>query len=169
MKIGIIGLAPLISIAIVIIFLYYMNAKGIEYTEDNSTPLMGFSYAMDWLSDNLKSNDIALVPHVDLFYSLNPQFRSHLKDYKIIWYAANVPWRANTTDDEVTLVKQYLEAVILHESRLKFLVLDWFYPYSNRVLQSCSDLGTLLYEAKRFEFQSPNNIWKNKVIICEVN
>lgn len=162
-------LAIIFSIAILVLALYYMNVKGIEYIEDNSTPMGSFMNATSWLSKNLGPNDIVLVPHPAIFYTLDPQIKDQIKDYKTIWDGANVIWQANTTEGEVARVKYYLEGIIRHESSLKYVVIDWFYPYAKRIFktQSCSDLGDLLHEVKRFDFQTPNVLWKNKLIVCE--
>jgi hypothetical protein len=171
MKIGVPKIAMLFSVTILAVFLYYMNVKGIEYIETNSIPMSSYVNATDWLSRNLGSNDIALVPHSVVFHSLNPSLKDKFKDYKTIWERTKITLRANTSSDEVSKVRYYLQAIILNEPRLKYLVIDWFNPYSNRIFinRSCSDLGDLLREVKTFDFEPPHIKWKNKLTICEVN
>jgi hypothetical protein len=164
-------LAAIMTTGALVIFLYFMNVKGIEYLADNSIPMTAYVNASEWLSRNLNINEIALVPQPTVFYSLNPEHKHQFKDYKILWDAAEITRRANTTENEVQKVRSYLEAVIQHEPRLKYLVVDWLYPYSSRIFKShsCSDLGDVLYEVKRFGFQTPFAKWNNKVLICGIN
>lgn len=164
-------MAVIVGAIILIVYLYNMNIKGLQDTEDSSIPMSTFVSATEWLSKNLSPNDIVIVPHPTVFYSLNPLLSSQYRDYKIIWDISKVILQANTTDDEVAKVRYALEAVIRYQPQLKYLIVEWFYPYANRIFttQSCSDFGNLLHEVKRFDFQTPYAKWKNKLVICGIN
>jgi hypothetical protein len=147
-----------------------MYNSAVVYTEDNSVPMGAFVEAANWISGNLHSQEIALVPQSTVFYALDPQLRNNLKDYKTIWDSAGVVLRANTTDEEVMKVSQNLIDFIEKNKQLKYLVIDWSYPYSKMIFKtvSCADLGDdLLVQAKAINFVQPHTGWNSRISICQ--
>jgi hypothetical protein len=147
-----------------------MYNSAVVYTEDNSIPMAAFVKAANWISSNLDRQEIALVPQATVFYALDPQLRNNLKDYKTIWDSAGVILRANTTDEDVTKVTQNLIDFIKQHKQLKYLVIDWSYPYSKKIFQtiSCADLAdNLLVQAKAIHFVQPHTGWNSKMSICQ--
>jgi hypothetical protein len=147
-----------------------MYNSAVVYTEDNSIPMGAFVKAANWISSKLHAQEIALVPQSTVFYALDPQLRNNLKDYKTIWDSAGVILRANTTDEEVMKVSQNLIDFIEKNKQLKYLVIDWSYPYSKMIFKtiSCADLGDdFLVQAKVINFVQPHTGWNSKISICQ--
>jgi hypothetical protein len=158
-----------LSAAVIAIYLSLMHENAIEYTEDNSIPMGSFLNVKEWLSSNLHEEKIALVPHPTVFYALAPELKNNLKGYKTIWDSAGVILRANTTDSEVMKVRQNLIDFIEKNRQLQYVVIDWFYSYSNPIFKtrSCNDLDDALIPIKRFDFVQPHSGWSSKIVICE--
>ena len=147
-----------------------MHNSAVTYTEDNSIPMGAFVKAANWISGKLHAQEIALVPQATVFYALDPELKNNLKDYKTIWDSAGVKLRANTTDDEVMKVSQNLIDFIEKNKQVKYLVIDWAYPYSKMIFKtiSCADLGdNLLVQAKAINFVQPHTGWNSKISICQ--
>jgi hypothetical protein len=159
----------LLSVVVIAIYLSQMHKSAVEYTEDNSIPMTSFVKVKDWLSTNLHAGQIALVPNPTVFYALAPELSSNLKGYKTIWESADVILRANITDSEVMKVRQNLIEFIEKNKQLQYLVIDWFYSYSNPIFKtrSCNDLGDILIPIKTFNFVQPHSGWGNKIVICQ--
>jgi hypothetical protein len=160
----------LVSAAVIAIYLSQMHESAIEYTEDNSITMASLVKVKEWLSNNLHEGKIALVPHPPVFYALAPELKTNLIGYKTIWESAGVLLQANTTDSEVMKVRQNLIELIEKNRQLQYLVIDWFYSYSNPIFKthSCKDLGYTLIQIESFDFVQPYSGWRSKVVICGI-
>jgi hypothetical protein len=106
-------------------------ADLIVYTETTSGTVV--ADASKWLSENLKENEIALVPSIGLFYLANSSLRGKLVDYYTLWDSSEIMLRANTTREEILEVRSYFIDFLKTDTHVRYVVRDWIYPYAERL------------------------------------
>jgi len=147
--------------------IFLMWNKGYNLTKDGNTSLNSYVETSKWLSKNLKQNETALVPAVDVFYVLNSSLSSKIRDYRIIWNASGVILKADTNSTEVAIVRSNL-ITYLNNSDVKYLVKDWVSPYSNYIFNADidDDLFLMLKKVKIFRFRLSTG-WSASITIYE--
>ena len=123
--------------------------------------------ASNWLGENLRDDEFALVPTPALFTYSNPELRPNLVDYRSIWAAAGVTLQANTT--EVLKVRRHFIDYFEGNSSVKFIVRDWISPYAERLFEALvsDELIFLLREVKAL-FYTLGGGWSRSMRIYEV-
>ncbi|MGI0016706.1 MAG: hypothetical protein ACREBU_25055, partial [Nitrososphaera sp.] len=138
--------------------------------EEHSVAQGSFEDATNWLVANMGQEDIAIVPSPYVFTTFSNDLRDSIVDYKSLWDQTGVILRANTTDDEVSIVQQELLRYVATNQKVKFVVLDWVDPYETRIFKnrSCDDLGPgVLKQAKIFSFMLPHSKWQSSLVVCQ--
>jgi len=145
-----------------------MWQEASTYSEDGSVSLSVFAEASKFLSQNLKQNEMALVPMRDVFYSLNPQMRDSLIDYKSLWDATKIVLKADTKETEAARVRSYFIDFLRENPQVRYVVRDWVDPYARLLYEATvsDELMNLLSEAKNMPFILSTG-WSNRVTIYE--
>src|SRR2546427_8535734 len=140
------------------------------YSEDHSTVMQSYAIATQWLSSNLNEDDIIFLPSESVFWSSDPSLVNRTESYKIVWDSSHIILRANTTESEISKVRQELRNTIHNDKRIKYLVLDWVDPYELLLFQNkgCESFDHRLQEIKSVSFITPHDKWKNKITICKI-
>jgi len=153
-----------------VIFVYYAWGSAVGYSQNQTTMMQSYGFATHWLSANLNNDDIAILPSADVFWSIDPTLVNRTESYKAVWNSSNIILRANTTESEILKVREDLRNTIHNDKKIKYLVFDWNDPRAVKLFENkrCESLDTTLIEIKRFSFITPIDLWKNQIIICEV-
>jgi len=142
--------------------------KGLTYSRDGSISLGAFVEASEFLSENLKQGETALVSMLDVFYILDPELRGKLVGYHSIWVSAGVILQANTTKEEILKVRSYFVKFLKENLQVKFIVRDWVDPYAKHLYEAnvTDELMILIREAKVIPFALSTG-WSSKITIYE--
>ena len=145
-----------------------MWQKALKLSNDGSTSLSTFVEASNWLSKNLKDDQVALTPMPDVFYILNPELKEKLIHYKSVWDSAGIILQANTTKDEILKVRSNLLKFLKENSKIKYVVRDWIDPYAKNLYEVNvnDELMILLQEVEEFSFTLSTG-WSDKITIYE--
>lgn len=145
-----------------------MWQKALVFSKDGSNSLSVFIEASEWLSKNLKEDEIALVPMPNVFYVANPELKDKLVHYRSLWDSAGVILQANTTEDEILKVRSYFVSFLKENSQVKYVVRDWVDPYAKLLYEANinDELMILIREAKVIPFTLSTG-WSSKITIYE--
>jgi hypothetical protein len=163
----VLGLALLLIIGLAfLLHASLMWENAVIYSSDASSSLGVFQQASNWISQNLQQGEKALVPSIQTFYVNNPNMAGQLISYSSVWNSANITLQANTTDSDITIVRNYLIMLLKENPSIKYVVIDWIDPYGNKIfdLKANDELMFLLKEVKIFPFTLSTG-WSNKITI----
>jgi len=145
-----------------------MWEKASTYSRDGSASLGVFVEASGFLSQNLKENEMALVPMAEVFYSSNPQLRDKLLDYQSLWGSAGVILKADTTREQELRVRSFFIDFLKQNPQVRYVVRDWNDPYAVRLYEATAndELMIILREVKVMPFTLSTG-WGDKITIYE--
>ena len=145
-----------------------MWQNALIYSKDASSSTGVFVDASNWLSSNLGTEYLALVPMPDVFSVVSPSINSQLLSYSSLWASAGVTLQANTTDFEVLQVRNYLIDFLKENPSVRYVVRDWVDPYASRIFEANAndELMTLLREAKVIPMTLRTG-WSTKITIYQ--
>lgn len=160
---------PVVQIA------FIMNGDGngtitladlIVYTETTSEVVL--ADASDWLSENLKENEVALVPSATLFFFANQSLKGKLLDYRSLWDSSGLTLRANVTKDELLRVRGHLIEFLKENEHIRYVVRDWVYPYAERLYDATTgdELMLQLQQVQEIPF-TVGRVWTRIITIYE--
>jgi hypothetical protein len=155
---------------LLVIFIPSMWNYAGTFSEDHSTIMQSYAFATHWLSSNLNEDDIVFLPSGYVFWSSDPSLASKTESYKTVWDSSHIILRANTTESEISKVRQELRNTIHNDKHVKYLVLDWVDPYEVLLFKKngCESFDDGLQEIKVFSFITPHDKWKNQITICKI-
>jgi uncharacterized protein YqiB (DUF1249 family) len=166
--------AGLLIILTVFSYLYASHAVSMWQTalldsRDASIAMGAFIEASQWLSQNLKQDEIVVVPSPEVFRVLNPELRDRLIDYKSIWRAAGVELRERGDIRRIQSVRDYLIDFLQGNWSIKYVVRDWGEVYVRSLFDAAvnDELMLLLREAKVVPFTLSTG-WSSKMTVYEV-
>lgn len=147
---------------------FSMWQKAFTSANNNSISLSPFIKASAWLSANLKQNEIAIVPMLDVFSAVNPELRDKLIDYKSLWDSAKVVLKADTTNEDVLKVRNYFITFLKENSQVRYVVRDWVDPFAKYLYEATTndELMFLLREVETMSFKQSDG-WGNQITIYE--
>lgn len=104
----------------------------------------------------------------NVFYVLNPDLRGKLIDYQSMWIAKGILLQANTTQEEVNTVREYLINCIKTNQSIKFVVHDWVDSYATALYagNGQNEIIGLLKEVQEFSFTLSTG-WSDGVTVYE--
>jgi hypothetical protein len=138
-------------------------------SKDTSIPLGTFVEASDWLSKNLKQEEIAVVPFLVVFSVLNPELRDRLVDYSIVWQSAGVQIGERGDIERLQSLREYFINFLQGNWSIRYVVRDWGDPYVRSLFDApaSDELMFLLREVKVVPFTLSSG-WSSKITIYEV-
>ena len=138
----------------------------VVYTE--ITPDLVLIEASNWLSENLKEDEFALVPTPAMFYIAKPELRYKLVHYSSLWTSAEIFLHGGITNEEVLKVRSYFVDFTRENSSVRYVVRDWVDPYAERLFEAMvnDELMFLLREVKEM-FYTLGEGWSRKITIYE--
>jgi hypothetical protein len=144
----------------------FMWKNAVTFSEDASISSGVFQQSSNWISQKLEQGEIALVPSSQIFYVSNPEMAGSFVSYSSLWKSAGIVLQANTTDSDVSIVRQYLIKMLKENPEIKYLVRDWVDPSDYKIFNSKSndELMILLNEEKVIPFTLSTG-WSNKITI----
>jgi len=127
-----------------------------------------FFDASRWFSENLKGDEIALVPTPVEFYMANPELKLKLFSYRSLWYLAGVIPSVNITKDEILKVRSFLVNFLDENPQIKYIVRDGRDPYTERLyrIPANDELMFLLREVETIPFISSGG-WSGIIVVYE--
>ena len=160
----------IISIFIIIIMSAMWNFSA-NYFEKRSLLHETHFNTAKWLSENLKEDQMALIPSNHVFWSLDASLINHTQNYKEVWELSGIILQANTTEAEIKQAQNHLREYINDNPEIKYLVIDWVDKYGTKYFspRNCEVFDQSWLEVERFVYIFPtkNGTWPGGTIICE--
>jgi len=138
-------------------------------SNDASMALGAFVEASQWLSENLREGEIALVPFLGVFSVLNPELGDKLMDYESIWSSAGVTIFERGDLKSLERLRRYFIDFLQNNWEIKYVVRDWVEPYVTFLFGAMvsDELMFLLSEIKILPFTLSTG-WSSKITIYEI-
>ena len=131
---------------------YIMFRDALESASVKDEVMKTLTLSGDWLSQNLKNDELAIVPLPEVFGVENPDLEPRMIPYETFWDLAGVQYRADLANHEVLQVwTELLE--FISANNVKYLVRDWIEPYCGLIFQVAAtqlDSITTLVNEERF-------------------
>lgn len=142
--------------------------RGIEKVKFNSAMMKTFEETSEWLEITLEPNEFVFLPVDFIFYINNPNLKEHGLNYDIIWEESGILYIADTTSEDLAIVRQTLiEFIKDNKTDIKYLVSDWMNPikyiFSLNITDELFELIYLTHEIK-----AKSEIYQPSIYIYEV-
>lgn len=122
------GITSCLIFPVCFTFVPQLWVKGIQRVKYNSVIMETFEEAGQWLENVLEPDDIVFLPEIYVFYVNNPTLKENGLSYNNIWVNSGIILKADTTPEELKIVRNELINTIKLNSKVKYLVVDWMDP-----------------------------------------
>lgn len=145
-----------------------MWQKASIMSKDASSSLDVFVETSEFLFQNLKQDEKALVPMPTTFYVMNPELRDKLIEYKSLWDSSGIIFQANTSKEEILKVRSHFIDFLKETPQVKYIVHDWVDPYAKHIFESIvnDELMPLFNQVKIIPFTLSTG-WSSMITIYE--
>jgi len=161
-----------ISVFVVIIISAMWNFS-VDYSEEKSLRLGTLYYTAKWLSENLKDDQVAIIPNSQVLWSHDTSLINRTQSFKEVWQLSGIILQANTTETEKEEARNHLREYVKNNPKVKYLVIDWADKYGTAYFspRNCEKFEQNWVEAERFVHQFTNRHgepWTAGTKICEI-
>jgi len=136
------------------------EAANLSYS--SSYLMKNYPEAAKWLMQNMDDNELAIVPMLGVFETLQPDLKGKLVHYSDAWKGAGVHLKADNTLAEILLVRSYLLDYMKQE-KIRYLLVSATDPYNTRLFEKQIQDELALFEVN--EFHSSGSLWNDPVTI----
>lgn len=154
---------------LIIPYSYNMWNQGLNFTKEGNRTMELYKKTGDWLATNLKENEKAIAPVINVFFVNDPILRNRLIPYHLFWEKAGIVLSANNTEQEFLDIRDQLIKFLKENNSIEYVVVDWMDSYCQPIfnLKVNDELNFLLQEVNKEELHNPGQ-WSPHIIIYQV-
>lgn len=151
-------------------FIFFGWTQGIQLTNQSSETMILYKKTGDWLINNMNDNETAIVPLEKIFFINNNGLNNKILSYNYFWDKLGIQLKADTSREEILLIRQEILSYIKNNRNVKYLVVDWMDDYCQLIFkQNFSDeLNAYLHEIHSESYINPNS-WVVKIIVYKIS
>jgi len=111
--------------SIILAFIPHLWIKGIQSLEYGVRVMKIYDETGQWIGNSLGPEDLVFFPQEYIFYVNDPALKENGLSYDIIWEKSGIVYKADTTSEDLELVRNTLIDIIKENHYIKYLVVDW--------------------------------------------
>lgn len=152
----------LVFLILIMSFIPAMWNEAANISYSSSYQMKNYPEAAEWLLENMDENELAIVPMIGVFETLEPDLRGKLVHYSDIWKGAGIPLKADNDLIDILTVRRYL-LKYLKQKNIEYIVVSPVDPYSARLFKNEITDELALFEV--IKFHSEGSLWNDPITI----